>query len=173
MRKIDYGYYRRHFDAKSMRLLKNHQCPVCGNVFYDGALICGSCGHEFQYYNEFSGFIKICICLLFFGLFRTVTDGVPSFGTLADDVAGEGTVVHPTASAEEGSIGTLTVNTKVVNVRDKPSVDGDIITVISEGDESYVYDVFEENDYTWYKISMSEECWVANNGEWLDFKQKD
>ncbi len=86
------------------------------------------------------------------------------------------TTPEPTQEPEpvpvDASIGTLTVTTGSLNVRNEPSTNGDAINTLDYGDERKVFDRRDNDGYTWYKISETEEQWIADNGSWIRFTEK-
>lgn len=67
-------------------------------------------------------------------------------------------------------IGTVKVNVTRLNIRESASKSSESL---GHADEGKTYDVYEKKTnegYTWYRIG--EDKWIADNGEWVTYKEK-
>lgn len=67
-----------------------------------------------------------------------------------------------TEEPDDGTIGSLTVLVRQLNVRSGPGTGYAIVKTASAGEEYDVYDISESGSYTWYQID--EDQWVADSG---------
>lgn len=66
----------------------------------------------------------------------------------------------------EKSIGCLHVSADSIKVRSAPTTKGNNqIRLVTEGQEYYVYEIKENEGYTWYRIG--ENMWIADDGTWI------
>ena len=73
----------------------------------------------------------------------------------------------PTVSANT-IIGTITIGSSEINVRNTPSTAGQLVTTVHAYSTCQVYETTVNEGYTWYRISENE--WVPDGGNWLTYK---
>ena len=75
---------------------------------------------------------------------------------------------NPEPVTVEAETGTLVVNGgMVINVRQSPSTEAEIVSSVYEGEEYHVYEVDHGDEYTWYRIG--DDQWIADGGGWVTF----
>jgi hypothetical protein len=71
----------------------------------------------------------------------------------------------------------LTVKIETSHIKEKPSVLGEVIGTVHNGDVFTIYDLFVDQYYVWYKIKSSNgiKGYLANqlNGKWVEITYKD
>lgn len=88
-------------------------------------------------------------------------DVIPTDGATAEPATltfteGDGTVAGGSSEPETGQL--VTTNTDSVNMRDEPSVDGEVVDQINAGVELEIIDgPVEANDYVWYQVRVTSE----------------
>lgn len=66
------------------------------------------------------------------------------------------------------AIGTITIGSSEINVRNMPSTAGQLVTTVHAYSTCQVYETTVNEGYTWYRISENE--WVPDGGNWLTYK---
>ena len=69
---------------------------------------------------------------------------------------------------EERNIGTCHVLVEGLRVRSNPSVAGETVGYAWQDAQYRVYEIFEGDDYTWYRIGDG--MWFADDGTWVDMQ---
>lgn len=87
--------------------------------------------------------------------------------TLAGDYHEEEPVIPEIAP--EKPIGTVTVNVDSLNTRSIPSTNGEKKEKVALGKTYDVYEIFENEGYTWYRIGTDR--WAADQGGWLSWQE--
>lgn len=78
--------------------------------------------------------------------------------------------VEGTPVKTDGTVGYIKVNVDHLNIRSKAGTDGAVVGTAKNGGTYYVYgEPVSAEGYTWYKISASDETWVADSGSWLTY----
>jgi len=71
----------------------------------------------------------------------------------------------------------LTVKIEALHIKEKPSVLGEVVGTVHDGDIFTIYDMFVDQYYVWYKIKSDNgiKGYLANqlNGEWVDITYKE
>ena len=67
-------------------------------------------------------------------------------------------------------IGTATVITNNLNIREKADKDSRWLGQTNAPAKYYVYEIVQNQGYIWYRISDS--MWIANDGTWVSFSTK-
>ncbi|MBO7676853.1 MAG: hypothetical protein J6S49_05010 [Erysipelotrichaceae bacterium] len=67
-------------------------------------------------------------------------------------------------------IGTATVITNNLNIRNRASTKGDPMGQTNAPASYYVFEIVQNEGYVWYRIS--ENMWIANDGTWVKFSSK-
>lgn len=67
-------------------------------------------------------------------------------------------------------IGTATVITNNLNIREHPRKDSRWLGQTNAPAKYYVYEIVQDIEYIWYRISDS--MWIANDGTWVSFSSK-
>ena len=70
----------------------------------------------------------------------------------------------------DGTVGWVLVKVDQLNIRDKSGTDGKVVGQAKNGGKYYVYgEPVSAGGYTWYKISGTDNAWIADSGEWLTY----
>ncbi len=77
----------------------------------------------------------------------------------------------PNGNTDTTVIGTATVNVSGLNIRKGPGTGYSTVGVAQEGGSYYVYDVVQDDKYTWYKIGNDQ--WFASCDNWVSYVAKD
>ncbi len=78
------------------------------------------------------------------------------------------TITYDTdASASSKPIGKVTVNVDSLNSRSIPGTYGDKKGKVDNGSTYDVYDVYTDEEYTWYRIA--EDRWIASKDDWCTY----
>ena len=69
-------------------------------------------------------------------------------------------------------LGAAIVKVDELNSRNKPSTDGELLEQTENGYAYPVYEISENEGYTWYRIDTDR--WIAdNNGNWVKYVRKE
>ena len=74
-------------------------------------------------------------------------------------------------SSTDTIIGTATVNVSGLRIRKGPGTGYSTIGVAQDGGSYYVYEVKQDDQYTWYKIGNDQ--WFASTGNWVTYTKKE
>jgi len=78
--------------------------------------------------------------------------------------------VEGTPAKTDGTVGYIKINVDYLNIRSKAGTDGSIVGTAKNGGTYYVYaEPVSAEGYTWYKISATDETWVADSGAWVTY----
>ena len=82
----------------------------------------------------------------------------------------EGFTKEEATAETDTEIGTLTTKTEMLNIRKGPSETTEKIGNLSKGDKESVYEIKENDNYTWYRIGKDR--WVADDaGNWVEYTE--
>ncbi len=77
---------------------------------------------------------------------------------------------YKSSTYSQSAIGSITINGDNVKVRDYPSATyGNKIGLVHKGYSYDVYEIEQNENYTWYKIGDS--MWIPDNGSWLSYNR--
>lgn len=116
--------------------------------------------------NEGRAFVKYKGLYGTIDLAKTIGAGIP----VTDGTLGGG---YSPAAFEMPSIdpdpviGTVTVNVDNLNSRSLPATYGEKLDKVARGQTYDVYDIYENEDYTWYRIEKTR--WIASKDGWVTF----
>ena len=77
----------------------------------------------------------------------------------------------PDGNTDTTIIGTATVNVSGLNIRKGPGTSYSTVGVAQEGGSYYVYDVVQDDSYTWYRIGTNQ--WFASKDNWVTYTKKE
>ncbi len=80
-----------------------------------------------------------------------------------------GTISNDTST--DTVVGTATVNVSGLRIRKGPGTGYSTVGVAQDGGSYYVYEVKQDDNYTWYKIGNDQ--WFASTGNWVTYTKKE
>lgn len=75
-------------------------------------------------------------------------------------------VIEQNSSASD-VIGQCYINVDAIKVRTAPNLSAEQVDVATVGQLKDVYEVAENDGYTWYRIG--EDNWIASDGSWVSY----
>ena len=168
------------------------KCTKCGKELPDNALFCKYCGADLSVHaksNKSAGKKKkwfvvfgVLVVLIAGGLGIYLHSNAQKTPEIAESPNTQKTPeivetsnVQKTPEIEETSnaVGTVLVKVEGLNIHSAPEASGKILGQVQKDAEYNVYaEPLTGGDYTWYKISETEEQWIPDNGKWLSYTQK-